>query len=117
MSANQSENPDTQRPANDKDDTAKTSESTPLALPAPQDASTSINADGEVSQTFKLDALGPLVINSDGTLSRIDNWAQMTELERERTLRILGKRNQLRRENIEKGESGPANSATEEGKS
>ncbi|EXJ53614.1 uncharacterized protein A1O5_13181 [Cladophialophora psammophila CBS 110553] len=70
---------------------------TPLALLAPQDAASSTT---EPSQTLKLDALGPVVINSDGTLSRIDNWAQMTEMERERTLRILGKRNQLRRENI-----------------
>ncbi|KIW26554.1 uncharacterized protein PV07_09640 [Cladophialophora immunda] len=94
MTSNQpphSENPS----AKGKDDGPTSS--TPLALPAPQDAPTSAT---EPSQTFKLDALGPLVINSDGTLSRIHNWAEMTELERERTLRILGKRNQLRRENV-----------------
>lgn len=65
---------------------------------------------------LKFDHLGPVVVNSDGvrsgrkrilttgrltldvrqTLSRIGNWATMTEGERERTLRVLGKRNQLR---------------------
>lgn len=35
-------------------------------------------------------------MNKDGTLSRIHNWASMTDGERERTLRVLGKRNQLR---------------------
>ncbi|KIW94365.1 uncharacterized protein Z519_04341 [Cladophialophora bantiana CBS 173.52] len=84
---------------------------TPLALPAPQDVASSAT---EPSQTFKLDALGPVVINSDGTLSRIDNWAQMTKTERERTLRILGKRNKLRRGNILASESENIN--TESGK-
>lgn len=58
------------------------------------------------------DQLGPLVRNSDGTLSRIGNWQEMGEKERarllggirdeslrrtqERTLRILSKRNLLR---------------------
>ncbi|TFK37579.1 hypothetical protein BDQ12DRAFT_607328 [Crucibulum laeve] len=42
----------------------------------------------------KLDELGPLVVNSDGTLSRISNWSSMAEAERQRTLRVLSKRNQ-----------------------
>ncbi|KAE8190291.1 hypothetical protein A4X06_0g5848 [Tilletia controversa] len=48
------------------------------------------------SSTVKFDALGPLVVNSDGTLSRIHNWSSMAKSERERTLRVLGKRNQSR---------------------
>ncbi len=43
-----------------------------------------------------LDKLGPMVVGRDGTLSRIANWGEMTEIERQNTLRILGKRNQLR---------------------
>ncbi|KAK0521553.1 hypothetical protein OC834_006619 [Tilletia horrida] len=76
------------------------------ALPAPPpDAPQISTATGTPSQlnvassdasTLKFDALGPLVVNSDGTLSRIHNWASMTQGERERTLRVLGKRNQLR---------------------
>ncbi|KAI9509897.1 hypothetical protein F5148DRAFT_977556 [Russula earlei] len=42
----------------------------------------------------KYDALGPLVVNSDGTLSRITNWPEMTPTERERTFRVLVARNQ-----------------------
>jgi hypothetical protein len=48
--------------------------------------------------TVKLDHMGPLVVNKDGTLSRITNWTQMSDIERQNTLRILGKRNQARRE-------------------
>jgi len=53
----------------------------------------------DVSQSaasVKYDALGPMVVNSDGTLSRITNWPEMTPAERERTFRILVARNQIR---------------------
>lgn len=46
--------------------------------------------------TVQLDHLGPIVVNRDGTLSRIGNWPEMNEIERKNTLRVLGKRNQLR---------------------
>lgn len=42
------------------------------------------------------DELGPLVVNSDGTVARISNWKQMTEGERSNVLRVLGKRNKER---------------------
>jgi len=75
-----------------------------LALPSSSsfsDAATTTKIDTSSTQsTVKLDHLGPLVINSDGTLSRIQNWDGMTEAERERTLRVLGKRNMLRREKL-----------------
>lgn len=82
-------------------------QSTPLALPPTSSSSeskqpTQIPVDG---QAIKLDHLGPLVVNKDGTLSRISNWAQMTEGERKNTLRILGKRNQIRLEGL-RGEEG-----------
>ncbi|KAL2863076.1 uncharacterized protein BJX67DRAFT_269445 [Aspergillus lucknowensis] len=72
-----------------------------LALPPSSSADSSnssvpqldVNGDG-----VKLDHLGPLVVNGDGTLSRIANWAQMTEIERQNTLRVLGKRNKARME-------------------
>ena len=51
--------------------------------------------------------MGPLVVSEDGSLSRISNWAEMTTIERERTVRILGKRNRLRLEKLasQEGES------------
>lgn len=72
-----------------------------LALPDSASASDSqtpqleVNGDG-----VKLDHLGPLVVNTDGTLARITNWAQMTEGERKTTLRVLGKRNRERIERL-----------------
>ncbi|KXG52302.1 uncharacterized protein PGRI_085860 [Penicillium griseofulvum] len=46
----------------------------------------------------KLDHLGPMVVNVDGTLSQIGNWQQMTEIEKTHTMRVLGKRNKKRLE-------------------
>lgn len=51
---------------------------------------------GSGGSTVKLDHLGPMVVNQDGTLSRISNWEKMTEQEKQNTLRIIGKRNQKR---------------------
>ncbi|KAF9009249.1 hypothetical protein BDZ89DRAFT_996637 [Hymenopellis radicata] len=42
-----------------------------------------------------------MVVNSDGTLSRIANWGSMTDKERETTLRVLSRRNKIRLENEE----------------
>lgn len=68
-----------------------------LALPAPSDDDhVKLEVNG---QTFSLyDKMGPTVVNSDGTLSRIADWAEKTSAERERILRVLGKRNMLRLE-------------------
>lgn len=45
--------------------------------------------------------LGPLVVNKDGTLSRLDNWQQMTPQEKKRTIEYLKKRNMIRLEEVE----------------
>ncbi|KAK6356482.1 hypothetical protein TWF718_000841 [Orbilia javanica] len=69
-----------------------------LALPAPE-TETEANAAKKLevdAEALKLDHLGPMVVNSDGTLSRIHNWPNMTLSERKRTIDILGKRNRLR---------------------
>ncbi|KAI1769123.1 hypothetical protein GGR53DRAFT_227309 [Hypoxylon sp. FL1150] len=71
------------------------SQKVPLPLPEPGQAgdATQIPVGGD---GVKLDHLGPLVVNEDGTMSRIANWTEMAEIERQNTLRILGKRNKLR---------------------
>ncbi|KAL2223471.1 hypothetical protein M432DRAFT_587390 [Thermoascus aurantiacus ATCC 26904] len=85
----------------------------PLALPAPPtDGTQQIDVSGG-GGSIKLDHLGPLVVNSDGTLSRIANWENMTEIERRNTLRVLGKRNQLRLATL-KGEGGGEETKKEE---
>lgn len=72
----------------------------PLPLPPTSDQSTGV--DDGVKQlnvqggSVSFDHLGPIVVNQDGTMSRVANWPNMTQIERENTIRILGKRNQLR---------------------
>lgn len=44
-----------------------------------------------------LDKLGPVVVNSDGTISRIANWHELSVHEQKTTLRRIGQRNQERR--------------------
>lgn len=67
------------------------------ALPAPGQgtSTTTLNVSGGGS-TVKLDGLGPLVVNADGSVGRVGNWHDMTAAERETTLRILGRRNKQR---------------------
>jgi hypothetical protein len=60
-----------------------------------------LGADGGVT----LDHLGPMVVNVDGSLSRIGNWEQMAEIERKNTLRIIGKRNKQRLEKLRAAEA------------
>ncbi|CCF44790.1 hypothetical protein CH063_03428 [Colletotrichum higginsianum] len=67
--------------------------------------SITLDMSGGDGASTKLDHLGPLVVNQDGTMSRIGNWGEMTEIERRNTLRILGKRNQIRLAAL-KGEQG-----------
>jgi len=74
-----------------------------LILPGPDPSKDSFTKlDTSSGKSVKLDELGPMVVNTDGTLSRIANWMQMTDMERERTLRLLSARNKLRLANEEK---------------
>ncbi|ORY40206.1 hypothetical protein BCR33DRAFT_372379 [Rhizoclosmatium globosum] len=43
-----------------------------------------------------LDHLGPIVVNTDGTMSRISNWEGLSEGERKTALRVVAKRNKER---------------------
>lgn len=80
-----------------------------LYLPASDPTNPIANQDGDGSikldmsgggTEVKLDHLGPMVVNVDGTLSQIGNWQQMTDIEKNNTLRVLGKRNQKRLETL-----------------
>ncbi len=90
--------PDTDLKADDESATTSsyTSHKTPLALP---EATHNADQQLDVSNggaTIKLDHLGPMVVNVDGTLSRIANWTAMADIEKENTLRIIARRNQER---------------------
>jgi hypothetical protein len=50
--------------------------------------------------TVALDGMGPVVVNDDGSLSRITNWSKLTEREREVTQRRIAKRNAERLERL-----------------
>ncbi|KAF4586172.1 hypothetical protein EYR38_010446 [Pleurotus pulmonarius] len=83
-------------------------QTTRLALPPPNSPSATTQV-AVGSTAVKLDELGPMVVNSDGTLSRIANWGSMTEAEKERTLRVLLARNKVRlanEENVRKSNGG-----------
>ncbi|KAI4599156.1 hypothetical protein KJ359_002115 [Pestalotiopsis sp. 9143b] len=83
--------------AQSSETSSASSDKQPLPLPEPgQDGDNktiSLDVGGE---GVRLDHMGPLVVNTDGTMSRISNWAEMSDIERDNTLRILGKRNQQR---------------------
>lgn len=57
---------------------------------------------------MSLDELGPIIVNKDGTTSRVTNWLEMGREEQERTQRMIKKRNEKRlkelKEKMEKGE-------------
>lgn len=74
--------------------------SEPSNADASQQAPSRLDLGAEGGSTVRLDHLGPMVVNVDGSLSRIGNWDQMTEIERKNTLRILGKRNKQRLEAV-----------------
>ncbi|KKA27478.1 hypothetical protein TD95_001969 [Thielaviopsis punctulata] len=78
--------------------TAAPQDHNPPALPAPPaDDDGHIKLDMSTGNAeAKLDSMGPLVVHEDGTVSRINNWREMSEIERQNTLRVLGKRNKLR---------------------
>ncbi|PCG96260.1 Hypothetical protein PENO1_069290 [Penicillium occitanis (nom. inval.)] len=86
------------------------SKSPPLALPPTSDSTNQkLDVNGQ-GTTVSLDHLGPIVVNQDGTMSRISNWDKMTEIEQKNTMRIIGKRNKQRLEalkaaGVEAGES------------
>ena len=74
----------------------------PLALPAaPSDGTTTLDMSNG-STTVSLDHLGPMVVNVDGSMSRISNWDKMAEIEKKNTLRIIGKRNKSRLQALKK---------------
>jgi hypothetical protein len=89
-----SADPASQAPASQSDNNSSTEKKPlPLLESSKEGEAITLSVGGE---GVKLDHLGPLVVHQDGTMSRISNWAEMSELEKENTLRIIGKRNQSR---------------------
>jgi hypothetical protein len=95
----------TTEPTASSDSQEQTSEQ-PLPLPEPTGEIPKAELDIASGLGVKLDQFGPMVVNRDGTLSRISNWDQMADVERQNTLRILGKRNKLRMATLKDDEDG-----------
>ena len=48
----------------------------------------------------KSDSLGPIILNVDGTMGRVSNWAEMTDSEKEQAVRLISARNKRRKKEI-----------------
>ena len=90
---------------------------TPLALPPSSTNTTQLDL-SQGSTSIKLDHLGPMIVNVDGTLGRISNWGEMAEIEKRNTLRIIAKRNKERLDVLKRpeGEEGMGVGGEKEGK-
>ena len=55
----------------------------------------------KLGESIAFEELGPVIINTDGTTRRIDNWDQMTQQEREVTWKRISRRNAQRRAALE----------------
>lgn len=55
----------------------------------------------QFGETLRFEELGPIILNTDGTTRRIENWNEMTDREREVTWRRIKKRNEERRKVLE----------------
>jgi hypothetical protein len=67
--------------------------------------------DGD-ENAVKLDALGPIVLNVDGTMGRITNWANFTETEKAQAIRLISARNKKRKETLQSTEGPVASDET-----
>jgi predicted Fe-S protein YdhL (DUF1289 family) len=54
----------------------------------------------KLGETISFEALGPIILNTDGTTRRISNWDDMTEQEQQTTWRRIKQRNEQRRQHL-----------------
>ena len=90
-----------------------TDSKTILELPAPGGSTSNANLDAsdegsidnhkESTRTIEIggaavsmDELGPIIVNLDGTLRRIENWSKLSKQEQMGTIRMVTKRNRKR---------------------
>ncbi len=80
--------------ANQRDTMANNEEVKKLPEADPNDTSLPTLKFGD---TMRFEELGPIIINTDGTTRRIDNWDTLTDHEKEVTWRRIRKRNEQRK--------------------
>ena len=54
------------------------------------------SSDGGENFTVKLESLGPIIVNTDGSMQRIPNWSEMPQSEKDKTMRLVSARNKKR---------------------
>ena len=59
-----------------------------------------ISAISSSDEQAQLDALGPIVVGKDGSLSRVANWAELTANERAAAVQAITKRNARNRQRL-----------------
>ena len=74
----------------------------PPALPAEGNAASASRL-LVLGESASLDELGPVVVTEGGQLRYIDNWADMTDAERETTQRVIARRNAARLKTLRGG--------------
>ncbi|CAB4424837.1 unnamed protein product [Rhizophagus irregularis] len=80
-----------------------------LALPEHSEESVKESENDDVKKrgldnSYKLRNLGPVVVNEDGRINIINNWHEMTDLEREKVKKMILTRNRKRLEAFKKKE-------------
>lgn len=61
----------------------------------------------------KLEGLGPIILNSDGTMGRIPNWSEYTDSEKAQAMRLIGARNKKRKEALLQARKAEAEAASQ----
>ena len=54
---------------------------------------------------IQLTELGAIILNVDGTISKVENWQELTPAEQAKTLRVIAKRNARRKAALEQQQS------------
>lgn len=66
-----------------------------------EEQTTPAAAEGEFK--LKLEDLGPIIVNTDGSLQRIPNWSEMPQAEKDKTTRLVSTRNKKRLQALREG--------------
>lgn len=54
----------------------------------------------KLGETIRLEEMGPIILNTDGTTRRIANWDNLSEQEKQTTWRRISARNEQRRKQL-----------------
>ena len=63
----------------------------------------------QLGDKLSMEHLGPIIVNTDGSLRRIGNWDKLTKAEQDNTFRLIAARNKKRIEILKRKEQDQAN--------